>query len=91
MEATELLLIILYLVLIILIVTSIVAIIKIIKTINKVNTAVDDVMWKANKLNGLFNIIDTTTDAISSFSDKIINGLSNMIIKFIKGKGDKNE
>lgn len=91
MPATELLLIILYLVLIILIITATIAIIKLIKTINKVNMAVDDVIVKSNKLNGLFNIIDTTTDAISSFSDKIINALSNTIIKFIKGKGDKNE
>jgi len=92
-DIKDLFLVILYIVLIILVVVSIIAVIRLISTLKKVDKVVDDVEVKVNKLNGLFNIIDTTTDAITSFSDKIIDGVSTGIAKlFSKKKGeDKDE
>lgn len=89
-DVKDLFLVILYIVLIILVVVSIIAVIKLMKTLKKVDKIVDDVDVKVNKLNGLFNIIDSTTDAITSFSDKIIDGVSNGIAKLFskKKKGD---
>ena len=49
-------------------------------------------MVKVDKLNGLFDIIDTTTEAISSFGDYFITGIASKIGKIFKKKGkDKDE
>ncbi len=82
---------ILYFLLIILLVVLIVLIIKIIKTIGKVNKVVEDVNCKVKKLNGLFEIIDHTTDTLVSFNDKIVNFISNKIVSLFKRKKKKGE
>ena len=63
------------------------------KTLKKVNKIVDDVDYKVNKLNSLFEIIDNTADVINTFSDKIATGISNGITWLInkKKKGDNDE
>lgn len=73
--------IILYVLAIVLLIALIVLVIRMIKTLKKVDTAIDDYNEKAQKLDGVFNIIDTATDRISSVSDKIVSG----IIKGIGG------
>lgn len=66
----------------ILLVTLIILVIKLMKTLKKVDAAIDDINEKSRKLDGLFSIIDTTTDTISAFSDKlvgvVIKGISNL-------------
>lgn len=62
--------VILYGLLIVLVVSLIVLVIKLIKTLKKVDEVVDDVNLKVKKLDGIFNIIDVTADALSNFTDK---------------------
>ncbi len=82
---------ILYLLLIILVVVLIILIVKLIKTIGKVDRVVEDVNYKVNKLNGLFEIIDYTTDSLVSFNDRIVNFVSNGIVSFFKKRKNKKK
>jgi len=85
--------VILYGLLIILVVVLIVLVIRLIKTLNKVDAVVDDVNGKVKKLDGIFNIVDTTADALSNFGDKfaylISSGISALFTK--KRKDSKRE
>ncbi len=75
----------------ILLVVLIILVIKMIKTLKKVDTAIDDYNEKAKKLNGVFSIIDTATDTISSVSDKIVSGIIKGIGGVFKKKGKSVE
>lgn len=89
----ELLTIILYIFLIVLIIIFIILGIKLIRTLKRVDNVIDDVNMKMSKVNGIFDIIDRTTDFAASISDKIIGSLSkfvNVLMRKKKGK-DKNE
>lgn len=83
--------VILYFLLAILIVVFIILGIKLIRTLNKVDKVVEDVNYKASKLNGVFNIIDNTTDALSSVTDHLINFVSNRIINLVNRKNKKRK
>lgn len=63
--------------------------VKLIITMNKIETVVDDINTKVTKLNGLFNVIDYTTDKLSLLSDKMVDGIS-YLIKKIFNKKKKN-
>lgn len=86
--------VILYFLLAILLVVLIILCIKAISTLSKVNKVVDDVNYKVNKLNGVFNIIDSTTDALALASDKVVsfvaNGVSNLFSKKNKYKEEES-
>ena len=92
-DIKELFFVILFISLIILIIVTIVAMLNLIKSLKRVNRILDDVDIKVRKLDGLFDIIDNTTDVINTFSDKIANGISNGITWLVnrKKKGDKDE
>ncbi len=92
-DVNELLSVILYLSLIILVIILIVLGIKLIKTLKKVDVVIDDVNNKMNKVDGVFNIIDKTTDFAASVSDKVVDAVSNFInVLFRRKKGkDNNE
>lgn len=75
-----------YILLIVLVIALIILVINAIKTLDKVDKLVDDVSQKSQKLNGLFSIIDNTTDAVVSFSDKIVGALANVIGKLFNRK-----
>ena len=75
-----------YILLIVLVVALIILVINAIKTLDKIDKLVDDVSQKSSKLNGLFSIIDNTTDAVVGFSDTIINFLSSAIGKLFNRK-----
>lgn len=91
-DLNALLQIILYLTLITLVIILIVLGIKLIKTLRKVDDVIDDVNKKMLKVNGLFNIIDKTTDYASTISDKLINAISNFInVLFRKKKGNDED
>ena len=53
---------------------------------------IDDVNGKMDKVNGVFDIIDKTTDYASTISDKIIGTLSKFINSvFLKKKGKEED
>ena len=70
--------IIIYILLIIILIIGIILGIKSIITIKKVDKVVDDVNEKVESLNGLFHIVDFTTDKIVGLTDKVVDGLSSM-------------
>ena len=65
--------------------------IKLIITMNKIENVVDDINVKVDKLNGLFNIIDYTTDKLAIVSDKMVEGVSYVIKKMFFKKNKKKE
>ncbi len=82
--------IIIYILLIIILVIGIILGIKSIITINKVEKVVDDVNEKVESLNGLFQIVDFTTDKIVTITDKIVDGISTLASKiFFRKKAKK--
>lgn len=91
-DAGTLFSVILYILGSILLVILIILTIKAIKTLKKIDTLVDDIQLKSNKVDGVFDIVDTTTDFVNSISDKIIGGVVGVITKIFEKKGeDKNE
>ena len=88
--------VILYVSLTILVIVLIVFVIRLIRTLGKVDKVVDDVNRKVSKLDGVFNIIYTTTDTLALFSDKItdfaVAKIGNLFTKKKKQKEeDENE
>lgn len=78
-----------YILLIVLVIALIILVINAIKTLDKVDKLVDDVSQKSEKLNGLFSIIDNTTDALVGFSDSIVGFLAGTISKIFNRKKEK--
>ncbi|MCM1053175.1 MAG: hypothetical protein NC483_04300 [Ruminococcus sp.] len=89
--------IIIYILLIIILIIGIILGIKTIITINKVEKVVDDVNEKVASLNGLFQIIDFTSDKIATLTDRVVDGVSRIASKIFmkkkvkKGKDEKDE
>ena len=73
--------IIIYILLIIILIIGIILGIKSIITINKVEKVVDDVNEKVESLNGLFQIVDFTTDKLVTITDRIVDGVSSLASK----------
>ncbi len=91
-DLEQLLPILLYISLIILVIFLIVLIIRLIKTLNRVDIILDDVNRKMIKVDGLFDIIDRTTDYASSISDKVISSISNAInFVFRRKRGNEDD
>ena len=89
---TDIFPIILYILGSILLVVLIILGIKLIITMNKIENVVDDINVKVDKLNGLFNIIDYTTDKLAIVSDKMVEGVSYVLKKmFFKKNKNKEE
>lgn len=66
--------------------------IKLINTINKTNIILEDAYNKTKSLNGLFNIIDSITDTLSTVSDTLVASITNIVGKvFRRGKRKKKE
>lgn len=85
-DLNELLGLVLYICSTILVIVFIVVGIRLIKTLKKVDNVIDDVNEKMDKVDGVFNIIDKTTDYASSVSDKIINAISGFINNLLRKK-----
>lgn len=83
--------VILYSALTILVVVLIVFVIRLIKTLGKVDKVVDDVNRKVTKLDGVFNIIDTTTDTLALMSDKLTDFAVTKISNLFTRKSKKKE
>lgn len=84
--------VILYSLLIALVIILIILGIRLIGTLKKVDNVIDDVNKKMGKVDGIFNLIDKTTDYASSISDKFTNLISNFInVLFRKKKGNDQD
>lgn len=90
-DLNELLTVILYLSLIVLVIVFIVLGIKLMHTLKKVDIVLDDVNNKMAKVDGVFNIIDMTTDYAASIGDKIIGTISNIVNTLIGRKKGNDE
>ena len=78
-----------YILLIILLIVGIILGVRLIGTADRLNDLLDDTKGKVDSLNGLFNVIDFTTDKIAGFSDSIIN-LTSKLVSHIGNKKKKN-
>lgn len=63
--------------------------IKLINTMNKLDKVIEDINKKVKTLDGLFSVIDFTTDKLAMLSDKMAEGVSNLIHKLFKRKKEK--
>lgn len=89
-DLNDLLPIILFIVLIILVIICIIIGIRLIGTLNKVDGLIDDVNLKMSKVDGIFTLIDKTTDYASGISDKIINSIVSLF-RIFKRKNRKDD
>ena len=85
----EFLPIIIYVLLIIILLIGIVLAIKFLITLDKVEKVVDNVNDKVRALDGLFHIIDTTTDRVVLITDKVIEGITSIIANLFITKKSK--
>ncbi len=83
--------IVVYFLLIILLIVGIILGIRLIGAMDKVDEVLDNMQQKVNSLNGLFSVIDFTTDKISAFSDKVVDVISGFIGRFTRKKKMKYE
>ena len=74
----------------ILLVVLIILGIKLIITMNKIEDVVDDINGKVKSLNGLFSMIDYTTDKLALFSDRFVDTISSLIRKIFVRKEAKD-
>ena len=72
--------------LIVLLIIGIVLGVRLINVINRMNDVVDNIEEKVNSLNGLFNIINFTTDKITTISDRVAEGFTGLIKRFGRKK-----
>ena len=93
MEAlAEILPIIIYILLIGLIIISIIIGIKLIMALNKIDKIIDDVDEKVSSLDGLFNVINSTTSKITSVYQNAYGFVSKLTNKlFIRKKRRKDD
>ena len=91
MTLNEVLPIILYLLGSILLGILIVLGIKLINVMNKMEKVVDDINTKVSSLNGVFSIIDATTDRLALLSDRMVDGISLIIRKLFAKKNKKSK
>ncbi len=88
---TEVLPVILYILGSILLVVLIILGIKLIITINKIESTVDSISTKLESFNGLFSIIDMTTNKLANISDKVVEGITALIRKvFYRNKEEED-
>lgn len=88
---TDTLAVILYVLGSILLVVLIILGIKMIKMMDKINITVDNINKKVDSLNGLFSIIDFTTNKLAIVSDKVAEGITVLIKKIFNKKMEEDE
>ena len=67
----------------ILVIVLIALFIKLITTLTKVDRVIDDITVKSSKLDNLFNVIDTTADAVNSVSNSIVGWITNLFNRLL--------
>ncbi len=63
--------------------------IKLIITMDKINNLVDNINTKVNSLNGLFSVIDFTTNKLTMVSDKVVDGITGIVKKIFNRKKEE--
>ena len=91
MDANTFLLMILYILGSILLVVLIVLGIKLINVVNRINGIMDEVNVKLAKADRMFRVVDIVTDNMALVSDKIVDGLSNVIRKVFRKKESEED
>ena len=81
----------LYIAIIVLVIVLIVLVVRLIQVLNKTEILVEDVEKKVHSLDGIFSIIDKTTDSVNVVTDKIIGTLVGKIGHIFKKKNNKDE
>ena len=87
----EVLPIILYILGSILLVVLIILGIKLIITMDKIDKVVDNISAKAESLNGVFSIIDSTTNKLALISDKMADTITSLVRKIFNRKKEEEE
>ena len=87
----EILPIILYILGSILLIVLIILGIKLIITMDKIQNTVDNINTKVNSLNGLFSVIDFTTNKLATISDKVVEVITEFIRKIFNKKKEEFE
>ncbi|MCM1444116.1 MAG: hypothetical protein NC096_02300 [Candidatus Amulumruptor caecigallinarius] len=80
---------ILYILLSILVIVITIFVIRLFKTLNKVDKVIDDLNFKLEKVNGVFEIVDKSTSFIDSIGNKITDMIMGLISKISRGKKRK--
>lgn len=88
---TEGLLVMLYTLGSILLVVLIILGIKLIITMDKIDKVVDNISAKAESLNGVFSIIDSTTNKLALISDKMADTITALVRKIFNRKKEEEE
>jgi len=83
--------IIMYYLLIILLIVGIILGIRLIGAMDRIDAVLDSVEAKVNSLNGLFSVIDFTTDKISAFSDRVVDLVSGFVSRIGRKKSSRFE
>ena len=63
--------------------------IRLIMTMDKINKLVDNINVKVDSLNGLFSVIDFTTDKLTGISDRLVEGVTYFIKKVFNRKKEE--
>ncbi|MFA5696344.1 MAG: hypothetical protein WCX15_00105 [Bacilli bacterium] len=66
-------------------------VIRLIKVMKITEEVIKDVDGKVKSLNGVFHIIDITTDKLSGLTDKLVDGIGSLILKIFKKKKEEKE
>ena len=62
------------------------------RSVKKIDNIIEDVNIKMNKVDGVFDIIDKTTDYAATISDKIVGAITSFVgLLFKKKKGNDND
>ena len=75
--------IIIYMLAIVLLIVLIALGLKLFHTLTKVDRVIDDITIKSSKLDNLFNVIDTTADAVNSVSNSIASWITNLVNRLL--------
>lgn len=86
---TEGLAIVLYVLGAILLVVLIILGIKLIIAMDKIEKVVDNINTKVDSLNGLFSVIDFTTDKLTTISDRVVEGVTSLAHKIFNRKKEE--
>lgn len=77
--------------LIVLIIALIVLCIKLIGTLTKIDYLVDNVTKKAESLDGLFNVIEMTTNRFGAIGEALTSSMMGLLRKVFNKKESKNK
>lgn len=75
----------------ILLVILIVLAMRLLKTLRKVDHIIEDVQDKSSKIDGVFDLVAQTTDAVSILSNKIIEATVGFVTGWLSKKKRGNE